>query len=179
MPLALQAFTTPSNTLVIADTSAPPPPLPTPAVLTTPATPFIDGNNAYIWSPNNASGQTVTFQTDFIIPGLPIGVALGLSAFYAFAANETATVTANLQIVNNLGIVILDIPLFTASNGGNPENVVSASGDALLAAGILDGNTARIRVDATVTAPVTLPYEPANTGRYLGEIIVRDIVGIG
>jgi hypothetical protein len=179
VPLALQAFTTPANTSVIADTAAPPGTLPTPAVLTTPATPFINGNNAYIWSPNNASGQTVTFQTDFVIGGLPIGVALGLSAFYAFAANETATVKASLQVLNILGIVILDIPLFTASNGGNPDNVATASGDALLAAGLLVGETARIRVDATVTAPVTLPYEPANTGRYLGEIIVRDIVGIG
>ncbi|HEQ3528856.1 hypothetical protein [Bacillus cereus] len=178
MSLLLTAFTTPANTLVIADTAAPPGSLPTPAVFTTPSPPLIDGNNEYIWSPNNESGQIVTFQTDFPIGGLPITVAVGLAAFYSFAANETANVTASLQVLNAAGIIVTDTPLFTGSNGGNPDNITNASGDALIQTGLLTGETARIRVTAIVTAPITLPYEPANTGRYLGEIIVRDIVGI-
>lgn len=173
MPLLLTEFTTPANTLVIADNAGP---FPTPAVFTTPSSPLIDGNNAYIWSPNNESGQIVTFQTDFPIGGFPVSVAFSLAAFYSFAANQTANVTANLQVLNALGTIVTDIPLFMENNGGNPDNVTNASGEALLQAGVLPGETARIRVTATVTAPVTLPYEPANTGRYLGEIIVRSIL---
>ncbi|MGF6950374.1 hypothetical protein QF028_002879 [Neobacillus sp. B4I6] len=178
MPLALQAFTTPANTLVIADTAASPGTLPTPAVFTPPSliSPAIDGSLAYIWSPNSASGQVVTFRSTFVIGGLPIlNVALPISAFYAFAANGTATVTATLEVVNLLGIVVLSIPLFTESNGGNPQNVATASGDTLLGAGVLVGNTVRIVVDATVTAPVEVGYG-TNPGRYLGEIIVHDII---
>lgn len=61
MPIVLQEFTTPTNTLVIADTAAAPGTLPTPAVFQPPAltSPAIDGNNNYIWSPNNASGVLV------------------------------------------------------------------------------------------------------------------------
>jgi hypothetical protein len=177
MPLALQQFTTPANTLVIADTAAGPGTLPTPAVFVAPNTPLIDGVGAYIWSPNNASGQIVTLRTDFIVTTLPIiNVVLPVSVFYAFAANETATVTATLEIVNILGIIVTSIPLFVATNGGNPQNVATASADALIGVGVLVGNTVRVRVDAVVIAPVTLPYAPPNTGRYLGEIIVRTVV---
>jgi hypothetical protein len=41
MPLALQQFTTPANTLVIADTAAGPGTLPTPAVFVAPTTPLL------------------------------------------------------------------------------------------------------------------------------------------
>ncbi|WP_313892110.1 hypothetical protein [Psychrobacillus sp.] len=175
MPLALQAFTTPSNTNVVADTAAPPASLPTPAVFTTPSTPLINGNGNYIWSPNTASGQTVTFNTLFNLPGLPIiNLGLPVSVFYAFAGNETVTVSASLEVVNVLGIVILTVPLFVGANGSNPENVVTLSADTLLALAVLD--TVRINVTTTVVAPVTLPYDPANTGRYLGEVIVRTII---
>lgn len=179
MALALQAFTTTTNTLVIADTAAPPGTLPTAAVATPPSllSPAVDGSTAYIWSPNNAPGQTVTLQSTFVIPGLPIlEVALPISVFYAFAANQTATVTATLQILNILGIIVLTVPLFTASNGGNEQNVATASADTLLAAGVLVGNTAQVVVDATITAPTQTGYGPVDLGRYLGEIIVRDIV---
>ncbi|PFT87574.1 hypothetical protein COK81_20050 [Bacillus thuringiensis] len=179
MSLLLTAVTTPANTQVIADNAATGL-IPTPAVFTTPSPPLIDGNNAYIWSPNNESGQIVTFQTDFPISGLPINVAVSLIAFYSFAANETANVSASLQVLDASESIVTDTPLFIGLNGGNPDNVTNASGDALLQTGLSQGETARIRVTATVTAPVTLPYEPANTGRYLGEIIVRAIfVGLG
>ncbi|MFZ7807677.1 hypothetical protein [Bacillus thuringiensis] len=173
MSLLLTAFTTPTNTKVIAD-NAVPGLLPTPAVFTTPSSPLIDGNNAYIWSPNNESGQIVIFQTDFPISGLTINVAVALTAFYSFAANETANVMAYLQVLDASENIVTNTPLFIGPNSGNPDNVTNASGDALLT-GLSLGETARIRVTATVTAPVTLPYEPANTGRYLGEIIVRAI----
>ncbi|HFK1812287.1 TPA: hypothetical protein ACGXQD_005357 [Bacillus cereus] len=172
MSLLLTAFTTPTNTKVIAD-NAVSGLIPTPAVFTTPSSPLIDGNNAYIWSPNNESGQIVIFETDFPISGLPINVAVALTAFYTFAANETANVTASLQVLDASESIVNNTPLFIGLNGGNPDNVTNASGDALLT--LSSGETARIRVTATVTAPVTLPYEPANTGRYLGEIIVRAI----
>lgn len=175
MPLALQAFTTPSNTTVVTDTAAPPGSLPTPAVFTTPSTPLINGNGNYIWSPNTASGQTVVFNTVFDLPGLPIiNLGLPISAFYAFAGNETVTVSGSLEVLNALGIVILTVPLFNGTNLGNPENAVTLSGDTLLALAVLE--TVRINVTTTVVAPVTLPYDPANTGRYLGEIIVRTII---
>ncbi|QGQ95498.1 hypothetical protein EHS13_11715 [Paenibacillus psychroresistens] len=177
MPLALQDFTSPTNTLVIADTAAGPGTLPTPAVFVAPTTPFIDGVNAYIWSPNNASGQIVTLRTDFFVVGLPIlAVILPVSVFYAYAGNETITVTATLDVINILGIIVLSIPLFVDNNLGNPDNVAIASADALLGVGILTGNTVRIRVDAVGVAPVTLPYAPPNTGRYLGEITVRTVI---
>ncbi|MDQ0174352.1 hypothetical protein [Bacillus chungangensis] len=180
MPIVLQEFTTPTNTLVIADTAAAPGTLPTPAVFQPPAltSPAIDGNNNYIWSPNNASGQTVTFRSTFAVPGLPIlSVVLPVSATYAFAANETATVTATLEIINILGVVVLSIPLFTDSNDGNPQNVEIAVGEALIAAGVLVGNSARIVVDATVTAPITPGYD-TNLGRYLGELTVSALVSL-
>jgi hypothetical protein len=115
-------------------------------------------------------------RTDFIVTTLPIiNVVLPVSVFYAFAANETATVTATLEIVNILGIIVLSIPLFVDTNGGNPKNVATASADALIGVGVLVGNTVRVRVDAVIAAPVTLPYAPPNTGRYLGEITVRTV----
>src|SRR4051794_31381001 len=123
MPIALQAFTTPANTTVIADTAAAPGTLPTPAVFTTPDIPLIDGNGAYIWSPNNASGQVVVFRTIFTV-GLPVvALILPIAVNYAFAGNETVSVTATLEALNLLGIVVLTVPLFTDSNGGLPDNV--------------------------------------------------------
>jgi hypothetical protein len=179
MVLILQEYTTPANTLVIADTAAAPGTLPTPAVPTPPAlvSPLIDGSSAYIWSPNSASNQTVTFRSTFDIGTLPIlTLALPISVFYAFAANETATVTASLEVVNLLGIVVATIPLFTDSNAGNPQNVAIASGDALLAVALL-GNTGRIVVDATVTSPIVAGYSP-NLGRYLGQISVHSFAAL-
>lgn len=180
MALLLQEFTTPTNTEVIADTAAAPGSLPVPAVFTPPSmiSPLIDGSSAYIWSPNTASDQTVTFQSTFSLPGLPIlDVALPISAFYAFAANDTVSVTATLEVVNILGIIVLSIPLFTGSNSGDPPDVATASGDALIAAGVLPGNTANIVITATVTSPTDIGYA-SNPGRYLGEITVRDIVAV-
>ena len=174
MAIVLQEFTTPTNTLVIADTAADPVTLPTPAVFTAPSilSPLVDGNNAYIWSPNVAPSQTVTFSSTFIVTGLPIlAVALPISVFYAYAANETATVTATLEIVNILGIVVLSIPLFVDNNGGNSQNVAIAAGDALLGIGVIADNTVRITVDATVTSSAATVYG-FDPGRYLGEITV-------
>lgn len=179
MVLVLQEFTTPANTTVIADTAAPPGTLPTPAVPALPAmvSPLIDGSNAYIWSPNTEASQTVTFQSIFDIGTLPLlGLALPISAYYAFAANETATVTASLEVVNLLGIVVATIPLFTGSNSGSSQDVAITSGDTLLAVGLL-GNTGRIVVNATVTSPIATGYS-ANPGRYLGQLTVRSIVAV-
>lgn len=176
MVLVLQAFTTPANTVVIADTVAPPGTLPTPAVPTPPAinSPLIDGSSAYIWSPNTASSQTVVFRSTFDIGNLPIlTLALPISAYFAFAANETASVSASLEVVNLLGIVVATIPLFTDTNLGNPQNVAIASGDALLAVGLL-GNTGRIVVDTTVTSPSVVAYS-TNPGRYLGQLTVNTL----
>ena len=170
MAIILQAFTTPANTQVVADTAAPPGSLPTPAVPTSPAmiSPLIDGSSAYIWSPNNAPNQTVTFQSIFSIGTLPlVTVALPISVYYAFAANETATVTATLEIVNLLGIVVATIPLFSGSSS-DPQNVDISQADTLIGLSLL-GNSGRIVVNAKVTAA-------ASPGRYLGQITVRDFV---
>ncbi|MBT2727552.1 hypothetical protein J7E63_11470 [Bacillus sp. ISL-75] len=98
--LALQEFTTPANTIVIADTAALPGTLPTPAVFTPPSiiSPAIDGNLAYIWSPFTASGQTVTFRSTFFVDLPLVSAVVPVSVFYAFAANGTATVTAPVSI---------------------------------------------------------------------------------
>ncbi|QFF97907.1 hypothetical protein PB01_03240 [Psychrobacillus glaciei] len=176
MALTLQAYTTPTNTVVTADTAAPPGTLPTPAVPTTPSilSPMIDGSDAYIWSPNTTSNQTVKFETTFDIGTLPIlSLDLPISVYFAYAANEIASVTASLEIVNLLGIVVATIPLFTGSNSGSFQDVAIASGDALVAAGLL-GNTGRIVVDTTVTSPSVIGYS-TNPGTYLGEITVRSL----
>lgn len=170
MALVLEAFTTPANTQVIADTAAPPGSLPTAAVPAPPAaiSPLVDGSSAYIWSPNDAPGQTVTFRSIFSIGSLPLlTVALPISVYYAFAANETATVTATLEIVNLLGIVVLTIPLFNGASTDS-QNVDISQADTLLALSLL-GNSGRIVVDATVNAATT-------PGRYLGQITVRDFL---
>lgn len=170
MALVLQAYTTPANTQVIADTAAPPGSLPTAAVPAPPAmiSPLVGGSSAYIWSPNDAANQTVTFRSTFSIGTLPLlTVALPISVYYAFAANETATVTATLEIVNLLGIVVLSIPLFNGASG-DPQNVDISQADTLVALSVL-GNSGRIVVDATVSA-ATSP------GRYLGQITVRDFL---
>lgn len=170
MALVLQAFTTPANTQVIADTAAPPGSLPTAAVPAPPAivSPLIDGSSAYIWSPNDAPNQTVTFRSTFAIGTLPLlTVALPIAVYYSFTANETATVSATLEIVNILGIVVATIPLFNGASS-DPQNVDISQADTLVALSLL-GNSGRIVVDAKVTA-VTTP------GRYLGQITIRDFV---
>lgn len=171
MALTTQAFTNPANTVVTADTAAPPGSLPTPAVPTAPGmiSPLVDDSSAYIWSPNTAANQTVTFVSTFEIGTLPIlTLSLPISAYFAYAANGAATVTATLEVVNLLGIVVATIPLFTDSNTGDSQDVANASGDALLAVGLL-GNTARVVVTTTVTSPTP-------EGRYLGQLTVRDIL---
>ena len=179
MVLVLQEFTTPANTTVIADTAALPGTLPTPAVPTLPAmvSPLIDGSSAYIWSPNTESNQTVTFRSVFDIGTLPLlTLALPISAYYAFAGNEFVAVSASLEVVNLLGIVVATIPLFDSSNSGSSQDVAIASGDTLVAVGLL-GNTGRVRVDATVISPVATGYSP-NPGRYLGQLTVRSILAV-
>lgn len=179
MVLVLQEFTTPANTNVIADTAAPPGTLPTPAVPTLPAmvSPLVDGSSAYIWSPNTESSQTVTFQSIFNIGTLPLlTLALPLSAYFAFAANETASVTATLEVVNLLGIVVATIPLFSGNNSGSSQDVAITSGDTLLAIGLL-GNSGRIVVETTVTSPTVSGYS-ANPGRYLGQLTVHSILAV-
>jgi hypothetical protein len=172
----LQAYTTTGNTEVISDTAASPGTLPTPAVaIVVPINaPLIDGNDDYIWSPNIAGGQTVGFQSIFPLTGLPIGLAVPISVYFSFAANETATVSATLEVLNLLGTVILSTPLFTGeSNGGDPQNVANAEGDALLTLSLL--TTSRIVVDATVTAPTDIAYVN-NPPRYLGQLTVQAVI---
>ncbi|TRZ38255.1 hypothetical protein CEQ21_22910 [Niallia circulans] len=174
MPVVLQSFTTPANTVRIAD-SATAPGAVTPVG---PTIPLIDGNGSYIWSPVNVSGQSVTFRSVFSFGAPLLSVALPLTVYYAYAGNETATVTATLEVLNVLGVIVLTIPLFSGdTNLGNPLNVSTVAADTLLAASVL-GGTVNITVDATVNAPITTPYDPVNTGRYLGQITVQQIVAI-
>ncbi|WP_445487006.1 hypothetical protein [Niallia sp. 03133] len=169
MSLAIQAFTNPANTVITSDTAGgtlPKVPVIKPAV----TEPYIDGSNSYIWSPDNVANQVVTFNSTFSF-GLPIlALALPVSVNYAFAGNETVSVSGTLQVVNLLGIVIATIPLFTnVTNIEGPTSVEIASADTLLGVNLL-GNTARITITATVTAPVV------NTGKYLGQVTVRTLV---
>lgn len=176
MVLALQAYTTPANTQVISDTVAAPVTLPTTAVPTPPAinSPLIDGSDAYIWSPNTASSQAVIFRSTFEIGNLPIrALALPVSAYFAFAGNEIASVSASLEVVNLLGVIVATFPLFTETNLGTPQNMAIASGDALLAIDLLD-NTGRIIVETTVTSPSVVAYS-TNPGRYLGQLTVNTL----
>lgn len=179
MVLVLQEFTTPANTTVIADTAAAPGTLPTPAVPTLPAmvSPLIDGSSAYIWSPNTESNQIVTFRSIFDIGTLPLlTLALPISVYYAFAGNEFVAASASLEVVNLLGVVVATLPLFDDSNSGSSQDVAIASGDTLVAVGLL-GNTGRVRVDATVISPVATGYSP-NPGRYLGQLTVHSILDV-
>lgn len=175
MVLVLQEFTNPTNTVITADSAGGV--VPTAAVATLPAliSPTIDGSSAYIWAPNTASNQTIVLESTFDIGTLPIlTLALPISVYFAYAANEFASVTASLEVVNLLGVIVATIPLFTDTNAGNPQNVAIASGDALIAVGLL-GNAGRIVVEATVTSPTDIAYA-TNPGRYLGQITVRDIL---
>ncbi|MED3963663.1 hypothetical protein [Niallia taxi] len=172
MPIALQAFTNTTNTVRIADSAT----APGPVVTVGPQIPLVDGNSSYIWSPVSVSGQTVTFRSVFSLGAPLLGIALPLTVFYAYAGNETVSVTGTLQVLDILGVIVLTIPLFSGdTNLGNPLNVSTIAADTLLAASIL-GGTINITIDAVVTAPITTPYEPVNTGRYLGEITVQTIV---
>ena len=171
MVLVLQEFTSPTNTLVTADTAAAPGTLPTPAVPTLPSliSPLVDDSSAYIWSPNTAPNQTVTFVSTFDIGTLPIlTLSLPVTAYFAYAANEIATVTATLEILGLTGEVLATFPLFTDSNAADPQDVATASGDALIAVGLL-GNNARIIITANVTSTT-------DQGRYLGQLTVRNIL---
>ena len=169
MPLILQSFTNTSNTSIIADNAGGT--LPKNPVVTLPTTePLIDGNNAYLWSPNNIANQIVTFRSAFSFGSPLLTLALPVSVNYAFAGNETVSVTGTLQVVNVLNIVIATIPLFSnVVNVNGPNSVEIASADTLLGVALL-GNTVRIIIDATVTAPVI------NTGKYLGQMTVRTVI---
>ncbi|MCM3197161.1 hypothetical protein [Priestia megaterium] len=173
MPVAFTGFTNPANTTRIADSATAPG-----APVIVPGTPAIDGNTSYLWSPVTASGQVVTFRSVFSFGAPLIALALPISATYAFAGNETVVVSGTLEVLNVLGVPILTVPGFlTGSNGGNPNNVELVFDDAIVAAGLLTlGGTIRITIDATVTAPITGPYDPPNTGRYLGELTVQTII---
>ncbi|MFJ7970299.1 hypothetical protein [Psychrobacillus sp. NPDC096389] len=179
MVLALQAYTTPANTIVISDTAALAGTLPTPAISTSPAinSPSIDGSDTYIWSPNTASSQTVVFRSTFEIGNMPIlALALPVSACFAFTGNDIASVSASLEVVNLLGVIVATIPLFTETNLGNPQNVAIAAGDALLVVDLL-GNAGRIVVETTVTSPSVVAYS-TNPGRYLGQLTVNTLAVI-
>lgn len=169
MALELQAFTTPANTQVIADTAGGT--LPTAAVATAAAliSPLVDDSNAYIWSPNAVANQTVTFRSTFDLGTLPIlALALPVSVYFAHAANETSSVSATLEVVNLLGIIVLTVPLFVGSTSVDSQDVGIASADTLIAVSLL-GNSARIVVDAVAVSST-------DQGRYLGQITVRDFL---
>ena len=169
MALVLQAFTNPANSVITADNAGGP--LPKVPVITPSVTePYIDGNNSYIWSPTNIANQVVTFRSTFSFGSPILTLALPVSVNYAFAGNETVSVSGTLQVVNLLGIVIATIPLFSnVINVNGPNSVEIASADTLLGIALL-GNTVNLIIDATVTAPVI------NTGKYLGQITVRTVV---
>ncbi|HWJ78778.1 MAG TPA: hypothetical protein VNR61_11950 [Niallia sp.] len=169
MSLLLQAFTNTANTSIIADNAGGALPK-TPVVVAPTTEPLIDGNSAYLWSPTSIANQTVTFRSTFTFGTPLLGLALPLSFNYAFAGNDTVLVTGTLQIVNIANFVIATIPLFSnVLNTNGPNSVEIASADTLLALNLL-GNTARITIDAIVTAPVI------NTGKYLGQLTVRSVV---
>lgn len=179
MALILDAFTTTANTVVTADTAAPPGSLPTPAIVVPkdPLMPLINGNGTYIFSPFDGPGSTVTMVSTFEIPAglLPIfTVGLPITAFFAYAADETATSTVSLQAINLLGIVVLDVDLITGlANGGDNQNVAIGSGDTLLLAALGLLGSVQITVTTTVTAPLAAPYPFGAAGEYLGELRVH------
>lgn len=180
MPLILEAFTTPANTLVVADTGAPPGSLPVPPILVPrdPEMPLIDGSEDYIFSPFDGPGSTVTFVSTYSIPAglLPIfTVALPVTVSFAYAADQTATSTVSLQAINLLGIVVLDVDLFTISNLGDKQNVAIGSGDVLVLATLGLLSSVQITVTTTVTAPLVAPYPGAIDGDYLGQVRVNSI----
>jgi len=172
MPIVLQSFTTPANTTIVANTAGGTFPQ-TPVVVTPSATaPFIDGSNAYIWAPNSAANQTVTFVSRFTFPLGLLNVALPVSVNYAFSGTETVIVSGVLEVVNLLGIVIATIPVFTnVVNAGGPLSVEIASGDALLALQLL-GTNAVLTITSTVTSGA------AGTGNYLGQVTVNEVIAL-
>ncbi|SEM15610.1 hypothetical protein SAMN04487786_1193 [Paenisporosarcina quisquiliarum] len=101
-------------------------------------------------------------------------LALPISVYYAFVANETATITTRLEVVNLPGIEMATIPLFTDLNLRNPQNVSKASDDALVGVALL-GNAGCKVVDATVFSPIEIAYSP-RPGQYLGQITVNSLV---
>lgn len=179
MALILDAYTTTANTVITADTGAPPGSLPTPAIVVPkdPEMPFINGNGTYIFSPFDGPGSTVTLVSTFTVPSglLPIfTVGLPITAFFAYAADETATSTVTLEAVNLLGIVVLTVPIITGlTNGGNKQNVAIGSGDALVLASLGPLSALRFTVTTTVTAPAEVPYPFGAAGEYLGELRVH------
>ncbi|WP_435924347.1 hypothetical protein [Paenibacillus sp. DYY-L-2] len=179
MALILDGFTTTANTVITADTGAPPGSLPTPAIVVPkdPEMPFINGNGTYIFSPFDGPGSTVTLVSTFTVPSglLPIfTVGLPITAFFAYAADETATSTVTLEAINLLGIVVLTVPIITGlANGGNKQNVAIGSGDTLLLASLGPLSALRFTVTTTVTAPTEVPYPFGAAGEYLGELRVH------
>ncbi len=185
MALILDAFTTTANTIIEADTGAPPGSLPTPAIVVPkdPEMPFINGNGTYIFSPFDGPGSTVVLVSTYTISPalLPIfSVALPITAFFAYAADETATSTVTLRAIDLLGIVVFDVTLIEGlSNGGNKQNVAIGSGDALLLATLLPTlGSVEIVVTTVVTAPLAAPYPFGAAGEYLGELRVHALAAV-
>ncbi|WP_274363659.1 hypothetical protein [Paenibacillus thermotolerans] len=177
MPLILEAFTDPTNTLVIADTGAPLGSLPAVPVFVPkdPEMPVIDGNSNYIFSPFDGPGETVTLQSVFTIPSnlLPIfTVGLPVTVNFAYAADQTATSTVSLQAINLLGVIVMDTTLFTISNLGDKQNVAIGSGDAVVSAALGPLQSLQVTVTTTVTAPLDAAYPLGTDGDYLGQVSV-------
>jgi hypothetical protein len=177
LPLIFSAFTTPANTLVIADTAAPPMSLPVAPIIVPkdPDMPLIDGSGAYLFSPFQAPGSTATFQTIIPIPAglLPIfTVGLPITAFFTHAADETSSTTVSLQALNILGAIVLDVVLFTDGNGGTKQNATVGSGDTVVLAELVFASL-QITVTTTVTAPAVAPYPFGLDGDYLGHLRVH------
>jgi len=172
MPIVLQSFTTPGNTSIVANSAGGTFPQIPVVVQPSSTAPFIDGSNAYLWAPNSAANQTVTFVSEFNFPLGLLNVALPVSVNYAFSGSETVVVSGVLEVVNLLGIVIATIPVFTnIANAGGPTSVEIASGNTLLALQLL-GTTAVLTITATVTSGAV------GTGNYLGQVTVNEVIAL-
>lgn len=168
MPIVLQSYTDPTNTIITANTAGGTLPQTPVVIAPTPTQPFIDGSNAYIWAPNTAANQTVTFESSFTFATGLLNVALPISVNYAFSGTDTVIVSATLEIINILGIVIATIPIFTnVVNAGGTTSVEIASGDTLLGLNLL-GSNANLTITSTVTA--------ATAGNYLGQVTVNRVI---
>ena len=173
--LRLQEYTTPANTIVVTDSAAPPGSLPKPVVQTPAAilSPLIDGNGAYIWSPNATSNQSIMLRSTFHIGAISSVQPLTLHVTYAFAANDTISVTGHLEVINLLGNVISSLSLFTADNTQDSQDVAIATGDVALEPEQLAGNYIRIVIVANISSPIVIGLSP-NKGRHLGQLTVRE-----
>jgi len=170
MPIVVQSFTTPSNTIITANTAGGTFPQAPVVVAPTPIQPFIDGSNAYIWAPNTAPNQTVTFVSTFTFATGLLNVALPVSVNFAFSGADAVIVSGTLQIVNLLGIVVATIPIFAnVVNAGGVTSVEIASGDTLIGLNLL-GTNAVLTLTSTVTATT------AGTGNYLGQVTINRVI---